>query len=325
MKVAIMGAGSIGRRHARNLARLGANDLHAYDPDATALSGLAQYGVTLHSTREELLDIAPDAVLVCTPPHLHLESARAALHADAHLFIEKPIAHELDGIEEFLLEAHRRGRVVMVGYNWRFEPALRKMYEFVDAGRIGELLAVTATAGQYLPDWRPGSDYRRSYFANHETGGGIILDGSHEIDLVRSLLGEIASVGCLAAKISELELEVEDIAFISLTAVTGALGEISIDCVRRTYTRRCSVIGSAGTIEWDVTSGLRLMNEVGELVEIVPATADRNAMYVEEMRQFLHHAATGTAPLVDGQVGRKVLAVALAARRAAELRMRVTV
>jgi len=319
MRIAIVGTGSIGRRHARNLIALGGNELHVYDPALGATAELARYGVVIHASLHDLLEASPEAAVICTPPHMHLQAAIVALEAGAHLFIEKPIADELSGIDRLLHEADRRGRIVMVGYNWRFHRALRTARELVDAGRIGAIRIVATTAGHYLPEWRPDSDYRHGYFVRHETGGGIILDGSHEIDQVRWFMGEVSEVSCVAGHVSDLELDVEDVALIALRGVSGALGQISVDCVRRTYTRRSTIVGVEGTIEWDVDTGLRLTDRRGAVVESLSITSEVNAMYLDEMRQFVDHAREGTAPIVDGATGRRILELALAARRSAEL------
>lgn len=325
MKIAIVGAGSIGKRHARNLAAFGGVELHVHDPDPRAREVAQSIGATTYSTLEELLAIRPDAAVVCTPPHLHLETARRALAAGAHLFIEKPISHQLAGIDELLAEATRAGRIVMVGYNLRFHPALKLVHDLIEAGTVGEVRLVTATAGQYLPDWRPGTDHRSGYFARPETGGGIILDGSHEIDQVRWFIGEIDEVTCLTAPAPELGIDVEGIALIGLRARGGAIAQISIDCVRRGYRRTCAVVGSEGTIEWDIDTGVGVRDDRGKMIQETAIAPDGNEMYVNELAYFLEHARSGKRPAVDGATGRRVLEIALAAHRSASTGSRIRV
>ena len=107
---------------------------------------------------------------------------------------------------------HQRRLVLMVGYNFRFYPPLQAMRQALVEGCIGRLISLRAEAGQYLPDWRPGSDYRQGASARRELGGGVVLELSHELDYIRWLGGEVESVGALVGKLSDLEIEVEDTA-----------------------------------------------------------------------------------------------------------------
>ena len=156
-------------------------------------------------------------MLICTPPVYHVEEALAALQARAHVFIEKPLSHESSGIQALISEARRRDRMVQIGYNMRFHPGLQILKELVDSGKIGRVLWLNVEAGQYLPDWRPWQHYRESYSARQELGGGIILDGSHELDYICWLLGRPTEVTCRAEHLSSLDVDVEDSAWIYLT------------------------------------------------------------------------------------------------------------
>src|SRR5206468_5770621 len=126
----------------------------------------------------------PEGVLVCTPPHLHVDIALRAVGAGAHVFVEKPIATTPAGVDLLARDAARAGRSVLVGYNLRFHAGLRRMKALVDGGAVGRVVSLRAEFGQYLPDWRPAQDYRTGYLAQPESGG-IVLDGSHEIDAIR--------------------------------------------------------------------------------------------------------------------------------------------
>ncbi len=326
VRLLINGCGSIGRRHARNLRALGGHDLLLHDVAEDRWRALAaEVGGAGSGDLEALLARGPRAVLVCTPPHLHTAVARQALGAGAHLFIEKPIAHSLDGVDALLEAAAAAGRVVLVGYGLRFEAGLRRTKDLVDGGAVGRVLALRAEFGQYLPDWRPAQDYRANYTARRAEGGGIILDGSHEIDYVRWLAGEVQAVSCAAGRLSDLEMDAEDVAALTLRLAGGALAEIHLDCVQRGYARSCKVIGDRGTLVWDLREGVRLLAAGETAWKSFPAAADGNAMYLDEMRHFLACVRDGAKPVVDGYAGRRVLEIALAAHRAAAARAEVPV
>jgi hypothetical protein len=185
MKALVVGLGSIGRRHARNWVRLGLGEvLVCRQTDRPLPEPLGVPAREFRALDEALAD-QPDVVLVTNPTSLHLATARLALQAGSHVLVEKPISHTLDGTESLL----HSERLVTVGYNLRFHPGLLRTRELLHAGAIGKPLSLRAEVGEYLPDWHPWEDYRQSYAARRDQGGGPILTFSHELDSVYWLLG----------------------------------------------------------------------------------------------------------------------------------------
>ncbi len=315
-KVFVIGCGSIGQRHIGNLAALGVARIAAFDPDPERREAARSLGAQIHDSLESGLQERPEAVLICTPPHLHMMGMRLALEADAHCFVEKPISHSMEGIEAVVKLANEKQRVLMVGYMLRFEPGLRKVKALLDSGAIGRLLLMEAEFGQYLPDWRPTQDYRQGYNVSARMGGGIILDASHEIDYVRWLAGEIERVYCVAGKLSDLEMDVEDAAAMTFECSGRVIAEVHLDSLQRMYSRNCKLIGSDGVITWDLRGGVRHSGPDREWHVIETAT-DSNQMYVDELRHFLAAANGEVRPECDGRDAARVLQIALAARESA--------
>jgi predicted dehydrogenase len=218
----VIGCGSIGLRHVQNLLALG-HEVVAADVNPERLAAAAAAGASAVSTLVDGLARHPRAALVCTPPRLHVETARRVLDAGLPVFIEKPIAPRLCPELDALLEtAEDRGLTVAVGYNLRFHAPLLHMHELLAAGVIGQPLLFDLEFGQYLPDWRAGRDYRQTYTAAAlEDGGGILLDASHEIDCLRWLAGGIATVQAMLGRVSDLEMRAEDTAFLTLSTQIG--------------------------------------------------------------------------------------------------------
>lgn len=324
-RVFVIGCGSIGQRHIRNLRALGVREMGVYDPLAERSEQAAHdYGVTRHSGIVEGLASQPEAVIVCTPPHLHTAIARQAVDAGAHVLVEKPLANMLDGLDDLLDTASERNRLVCVGYNLRFHAGLVKVRDLVHGGAIGKLYLIKAEFGQYLPDWRPGRDYRSGYSASMAMGGGIILDASHELDYVRWLGGEVESVFCAAGRLSGLEMDAEDTAAITLYLRDNVLAEIHLDCIQRGYTRNCKLIGEEGTLLWDLKTGVRLLTADKEWHDF-PLSPDPNDMYMDELRHFGACIRGEEKPQVDGATGKRILEIALAARKSAVAGTRVAV
>ncbi len=321
----VVGCGSIGQRHIRNLRALGVSAITAYDPDAARLARIVQeQAVTPCASIEAGLADRPEAVLICTPPHLHASIAQQAVDAGAHVFLEKPIANVLDGLPALLQAAQARQRIVYVAYNLRFHAGLRKLKELLDSGAIGRLLAIRAEVGQYLPDWRPTQDYRQGYNVSAAMGGGIILDASHELDYVRWLGGEVESVACVAGQLSDLEMDVEDTAAITLRLSKRVIAEVHLDCVQRGYARNCKLIGSEGTLIWEFKEGVRQLLP-DKTWRVYPIAPDPNEMYIEEMKHFLACVRGEEVPLVSVADGLRVLEIALAAKQSAQSRREVAV
>src|SRR5208282_1417599 len=317
----VVGCGSIGRRHARNLKALGVRRLGFCDTSPEALKQCREElgGETFSNYADALQKFKPEIVLICTPPVYHVEEALAALQARAHVFIEKPLSHESSGIQALISEARRRDRVVQIGYNMRFHPGLRILKDLVDSGRIGRVLWLHVEAGQYLPDWRPWQHYRESYSARQELGGGIILDGSHELDYICWLLGRPTEVTCRAEHLSSLDVDVEDSAWIYLTFPERRRAELHLDFVQRAYTRTCKVVGEKGTALWDFTvQEVRWFSSEQPGWKSIPYTFEVNDMYVSEMAHFLESLGSGTGPMVDLEQSRDVIRVVEAAKKSSE-------
>ena len=318
--VLLVGSGSIGQRHMRNLRTLGIQRLAACDPDPDRLAPVvAELGIQSFADFEQAIAATkPDLVFVCTPPIFHVPQALQAVRAGAHVFIEKPLSHALEGVDELITAAEARQRVVQVGYNLRFHLGLQKVKQLVEDGTIGQILWARVEVGQYLPDWRPWQDYRQSYTAHRALGGGIILDASHELDYTIWLLGRPTEVMCMAGKVSDLEVDVEDCATVLLRFASGAHADVHMDFVQRGYVRSCKLAGEQGTIIWNYPAHqVQVYRAETDSWETMAYDFDSNDMYVAEVRHFLDCVDQAVIPLTDLKQAKVVLKVALAAKLAA--------
>jgi predicted dehydrogenase len=278
--VLVLGAGSIGCRHARNLAAAGASVALA-DPAATATSDDPD-GVR----RIEWADADPQGfagVVVASPTVHHLAQATAAATAGANVLVEKPLATDVAGAQALLVANQR----VRVGFNLRFHPPVRRLVDAVHGGRVGRVLAARLWFGYHLPSWRPGTDYRQSYSAQAELGGGILLDAIHELDLAVWLLGPDLTVdGARLARVGDLDLDVEDTVRAQLRTADGAPVEIALDYLSRDYRRGIEVIGTDATARLDWARGVFEIDD-GERVTTAPGDDPVDASYEAEAETFL--------------------------------------
>ncbi len=327
MKFLIAGTGSIGQRHLKNLRALG-HEVLVWDADPAQLDPARALGGASVRGLEAGLGRGVDGLLVCTPPASHLAIVRQAVLADVHVFVEKPLAVDSTGVEELIALARTRGRVMLVGCNLRFFSSLRRVKSLLEEGRIGPVLSARADCGFYLPSWRPTRDYRQTYSARVREGGGILLDAIHEFDYLRWLLGEASEVFCVAGRWSSLEIDVEDLAEVSLRFASGTLAQLHLDYLRRSYMRSCELIGEQGVVRWDYLT---------RRVEVYAGEPDRwegyrepiddnhSEMFVEEMRHFIRCIEGKEMPVVDGADALATLRLVEAAKVSAAQRGWVTV
>jgi len=322
MRAVIAGLGSIGQRHLKNLRRIAPEAAirvwhqHSRPGDRTDPVEADRVVYTL----DEALDPLPDFVVIANPAPMHIETARQFAEQDVDLLIEKPLAASMDGVENLLTLCDERGLICMVAYVFRFYDPLRLAKAVIAGGQIGRVLAFNAEVGQYLPDWRPGRDYRETVSARRELGGGAVLELSHEIDLARWLVGKVKTVGAQMGKLSDLEIDVEDTAEITLGFENGAIGRVHVDMVQRSPVRGLRIVGTEGTLTWDWQSHrVQVYTEESEMWrDLHPAVEmDRNEMYVTELEHFLDCVAHRTEPVIGGEDGRRVLEIALAAKQSA--------
>jgi len=320
MRILVIGCGSIGERHIRNLKDLSVGEIIACDPNQKRVSVVGKkHKIQTYTELGQALSRKVDAALVCIPPSAHVSIARKVINCGAHVFIEKPLSHSLKGVDELIDQARRKNLTIMVGYNFRFHPGVTLTKKLLDKGEAGRILSARADVGQYLPDWRPWQDYRLSYTARKRLGGGIILDGSHELDYMRWFLGEVKEVSCFAGKLSRLEVDTEDTAEILLKFKNRAIAGIHLDFVRRDYSRNCEIIGEEGSIVWSYPDRLvRVYSARKKRWRIFKTSDDPNEMYVREAQHFIKCVQGKEKPIVNGKEGKKTLEIALAAKKSAK-------
>lgn len=332
MKLLVLGCGSIGGRHAGNARDL--VEVALFDSDAAKAAALARkFDLRAFTDLSAAWDWGPDATIVAVPNHLHLDRAAEALQAGSHVLIEKPISHSLEGVPALLARAERTRRKVFVGCNMRFHagPAtLRKAL-----GEIGKPMFARAHFGNYLPAMRPGADYRTLYCARRETGGGTILDSIHELDYLAWLLGPVSEVTCSAARLGDLDIEVEDYAAITLRHAGETRSEVHLDYLQRVKRRGCEIVGSEGTLLWSsdgkapercTVALFRAADQCWEQL-FTSDDLDANDAYRDMLRAFFSAIVSNRddGHLLDGRNALNDLSVALAALEAAETKSTCTV
>ena len=319
MRFLFAGCGSIGSRHFRNLWRLGERDIILSDISSGRLAELRkEFGVEVFEDFDAALEQKPEVVFVSLPTHLHIPFALKAAQAGCHLFIEKPLSHTMEGVEQLLDIVRQKKLVTIVGCNMRFHHGPSTIKRLLGEGAIGRVISAFVEFGQYLPDWHPFEDYRRSYSAQRSMGGGVVFDLIHEIDYVRWFFGEVEEVFSYGGKLSNLEIDTEDCVNVLMKFENNLSAVIHLDYVQRSYARSCKVIGEEGTITWDITDGpVRFFSAQSKSWTHLdlPQSYDFGQVYIDEMQHFLLCLNKGEPAMLDVFEAKRVTEVALAVKK----------
>lgn len=344
MKVLFCGLGSVGQRHLRNLRTILGDQVEvlAYrsrgqspvlNPDMTVRPNAdleTTYGLRSFSNLEDALSERPDVVFVTNPNTLHMPVALAAARAGCHLFIEKPLSHTLDGLDELCDLTRQQRLVVLVAYQFRFHPGLQLLKKMIDGGQLGQLTAAHVVNGEYLPDWHPYEDYRETHPAQRNLGGGCLRIQTHELDYVLWLFGMPVRVFAVGGQLSRLEVNAED--SVSMLLHCEHHGRplpihVHLDYLQRPPQRVCEVIGDGGKACYNYYA-----NEV-EYHETATRTAttyrfhgfDRNQMFMDELSHFLACLRGEAEPVVGLQEAVRSLKISLAAEASMKSRQAVEI
>ncbi|MBK9600303.1 MAG: Gfo/Idh/MocA family oxidoreductase [Anaerolineales bacterium] len=328
MKFLIAGLGSIGRRHFRNLIALGEKDIVLLRTRKATLPDdeLAGYPVET-DLAEALKKHKPDAMVVANPTSLHLDVAIPAAEAGCHILLEKPVSHSLDRLDLLEKAAAKSGSKILVGFQFRYHPTLNKARELIQSGALGKILTVHVHWGEYLPQWHPWEDYRQSYAARADLGGGVIVTLTHPLDYLRFLLGDVASLWSFNEHLSALELDVEDFAEIGLKFSSGAVGGVHINYFQRPGVHKLEIVGTDGTMRWDNADGIlhlfKMPAPFGSYSDLPPAPVteafsppdgfERNQLFIAQTKHFIDIIRGDAQPICTLTDGVRALQMALAA------------
>jgi len=284
----IVALGSIGKRHLRLLREeLTDSDIRVLrnsgcDDDIPHADGC-------FDSLAEACEFEPQLAIVANPAPFHINVALPLAKAGSHLLIEKPLASNVEGIGELIDICDLNKQVLQLGYNLRLLKTLQRFRNEIRAGSIGEVLSVRCEIGQYLPSWRPGTDYRKGVSARSDLGGGALLELSHELDMLRWVFGDALWVNSWMGHISTLEIDVEDCVMSQIGLQNGAVAQVNMDLLRHDTTRICTAIGSKGSLRWDAISGSVSQFDIKKNIwrTLFCEKPDQDYSYREQIKVFL--------------------------------------
>lgn len=331
MKVLIVGLGSVGQRHLRNLKEIYKDELEVYairkrklqftlDNKLNIREGInldEEYNIKNINSLDEAIKENIKTIFITNPNHMHIEILLEAIENNLNVFVEKPLSHNLEQIEELQEKLKSSTSVVFVGFQNRYHPCIKKAKELLEKKSLGRIFSATITIGESIAKWHPYEDYRTTYAANSKTGGGVVLCQTHELDYLYSFLGLPSRVYAVGGKLSDLEVDAEDVSSALLSyEIDGFTIPVNVyqDYVQYPPVRTCKIIGTKGLLEFDIlNSTFKQYDFDGNEIINTTYEFERNDMFIEELQDFIDatNKVKKSAITVDDGVESLRLAIAI--------------
>lgn len=287
-KLAVIGLGNISERHRANLKILYPDaKIFAVSSSGRQPTEKLSNADVLLKDLDDLLINKLDMAIVASPSTSHARHAISLLRAGVPVLIEKPLAACSGDVEAIIAVANETKTPIAVGYCLRYLSSCQEMRRIIHQGDLGVIYNVFVEVGQYLPDWRPNTDYRKTVSANQALGGGALLELSHEFDFLDWLFGELTPHSAILRSSKELSLDVEDSADILAYVANETVISIHLDFLQRKPNRKCRINGSRGSLEWDLLNNqIKINTAEKEYLAFDEKHVDRNQMYIDMLNDF---------------------------------------
>jgi len=316
MKALFIGLGSIGQRHLRNLKKITPEvKIIAYrvSKNVPVLSDKNKvlkkkrhhkhYNIIEVNSLKKGLEYKPDIIFITNPSSLHLKTLRSVIKENVYIFIEKPIAHNLVKLKNFIKKAEEISlKKIYVGYQYRFNPAVIYLKNLINKNILGNIISIRCINGEHLPSWHPYEDYRNSYAANKNLGGGALLTQIHDFDYIYWLFGMPEYISCFGGKISDLDINVEDAIQVAMQFKKKFPLTLNLNYLEQPANRSISIIGDKGSIFCNLinnTLSLKLINK--KIKKINFTNYSRNDMFIDELKDFINFSKGKSKAKVDLQ------------------------
>ena len=312
----VCGTGSIGFRHLRVLRDSLQLKPVALPTRSSRISELDSKGFHAVSSWEIAAIDKPWFAVIATDTGRHLTDASKALELGADVLIEKPIAASTEGLRELEELAERVHRRVFVACNLRFDAGLKLFRSHLPD--IGRVQSVRIECQSFLPDWRPDTDYRRSYSARAEEGG-VLRDLIHEIDYALWLFGVPQNLFAKLKNTGALGIASDESADILWESPSGATVSIRLDYLARVTRRKMHAYGDLGELEWDYVGKCVSLSQPGKAVQTWAIDQARDEMMSEQLAAFIGFAGTHIgSSLATLDEGATAIAICDTARRSSQ-------
>jgi len=314
MKVLVIGYGSIAKRHVINLSQLDCIDeIIIYTKVKEGFENQSEKNII--SIDAAIVDLPAaaghhkiDFAIVANETYKHIDTAIILAEKGCHLFIEKPLSHNLEKIDLLKEIVKSRQIKVFIAYNLRYLPSIQYIKDQISKHILGDLYFAKIEVGQYLPAWRPKVNYINSYSANAEYGGGVALDLSHEVDYMRYLFGDPYLWKVIRSKASDLEINSEDIFEGIYKYQRGFVCNVHMDYLQRKVKRKIRIVGSSGEIVCDfIEKWMEIKIPDGEIRLTEEKLFKVEDTYKDELQEFIETVTSNKAAAISIDDGIKAL------------------
>jgi len=292
----IIGSGSIGQRHIKNLRKIGIDNIVALRSKKGHFKKLPEaLKVVEVDNWEEAIASNPDVAIISNPSSLHIETARKIVDHVKGVFIEKPLSDSTNECQQLIDILNEKKVVSFIGHNMMFHPIVENIIKFYNENDIGEVVNIQCQVGQWLPDWHPYEDYKNAYYARKDLGGGVALTLIHEIHLTLELAGLPVSVVGEVSKYNKLDLEVDVCSDLMIKHKAGAISQIHLDYIQQPAHRSGLITFEMGWLSYDFTRmeliGQRKNNDTRIIWS--DQNYDYNQAYIDQMVEFVRFVEEG--------------------------------
>lgn len=316
MKALVVGYGSIGKRHFLNLLKLDSIEeiiVYTKIKDGFNHTSSAKKKISFIDASVSGLGVVTDRykvdfAIIANETYKHLDIAIFLAEREIHLFIEKPLSHNLEKVYLLKEIVQKKQIKVFIAYNLRYFPAILYLKDQISKKVLGNLYFAQIEVGQYLPSWRPNVNYTDSYSAKAGYGGGVSFDLSHEVDYMRFLFGEPFLWKTLKSKTSELEINSEDIFVGIYQFAQGFICHVHMDYLQRKTKRIIRIVGSNGEIVCDfIGKWIYIQAHGQEICLTEDKLFNMEDTYKEELLHFIATTKTNDDPAISIDDGIKAV------------------
>ena len=280
MKVCFIGLGSIARRHITNLKSIMGDDIQIdvlRSGNGNSIDEEFAANISRVVFSDEELDEHYDALFITNPTSKHYETLKRHINRSNHFFIEKPV---FETGEEDISGLINEPKVFYVACPLRYTNVIQYLKKNIDFTKVYSMRCISSS---YLPDWRPGTDYRKTYSAHKNLGGGVSIDLIHEWDYIHYLIGSPECVKSIISKKSGLEIDSDDIA-IYIAEYKDKTVELHLDYFGRKTIRNVELYTADDTISADLVN-----QKINYLKDnrTIDLSQERNEYQIRELQHFI--------------------------------------
>jgi predicted dehydrogenase len=327
LKALVVGYGSIGKRHIENLSKLKNMEIIVCTKRKSD-KFLKQKNCKIFSSIHDCIEEKPTFGIITNETRFHIKFAIILANSGIHMLIEKPLSDNLRNTEKLLKIVQTKKLVLLIGSNLRFHPSIILMKNMILKGTLGKIISIHVENGSFLPNWHPNENYQINYSARNDLGGGVVLTCIHEIDYLYWFFGYVSNVYSITGRYSDLNINADDLSAIILKFKNKVIAEVHLDYFQQPSVRGCKIIGTKGTLLWDMKKNSVLFYNIKNkkwIPKLRTPNFNLNQTYVDELSHFLKCIKGTTKPINDLKEGIYSLKIALAIKKSSRLKKSISV